>query len=39
VSFESVNFPGRYLRHHDNLIYVQAVPTATDRADATFILE
>jgi hypothetical protein len=39
VSFESVNFPGRYLRHYDNLIYVQAVSTATERADATFILE
>jgi hypothetical protein len=39
VSFESVNYPGRYLRHYDNLIYVQAVATATDRADATFMLE
>ncbi|MFB9358406.1 family 43 glycosylhydrolase [Actinoplanes nipponensis] len=39
VSFESVNYPGRYLRHYDNAIFLQAVSTATDRADATFVLE
>ncbi len=39
VSFESVNFPGRYLRHYENAVFVQAVSTATERADATFILE
>jgi hypothetical protein len=39
VSFESQNFPGRYLRHSSNLMYLQAVPDATGRADATFVLE
>jgi GH43 family beta-xylosidase len=39
VSFESQNFPGRYLRHSSNLMYLQAVPDATARADATFVLE
>ncbi|MEU2181374.1 family 43 glycosylhydrolase [Streptomyces thermolilacinus] len=36
LSYESYNFPGRYLRHHQYLLQVQAVRTATDRADATF---
>ncbi|BCB82376.1 hypothetical protein GCM10022251_47950 [Phytohabitans flavus] len=39
VSFESVNFAGRYIRHSSNLLYVQPVSTATDRADATYVLE
>jgi hypothetical protein len=39
VSFESANFAGRYIRHSANLLYVQPVSTATDRADATYILE
>ncbi|MFF5308868.1 family 43 glycosylhydrolase [Streptomyces massasporeus] len=36
VSFESSNYPGRYVRHWEYLLNVQAVSTATDRADATF---
>jgi GH43 family beta-xylosidase len=36
VSFESYNHPGRYVRHWEYLLNVQAVSTATDRADATF---
>ncbi|MCT2593949.1 family 43 glycosylhydrolase [Streptomyces sp. N2-109] len=36
VSYESSGFPGRYLRHYDYLLHVQALSTATDRADATF---
>jgi GH43 family beta-xylosidase len=39
VSFESQNFPGRYLRHSSNLMYVQPVPDATARGDATFVRE
>jgi GH43 family beta-xylosidase len=39
ASFESYNFPGRYLRHYGYLLYVQSVSSATDRADATYILE
>ncbi|GGX85661.1 family 43 glycosylhydrolase [Streptomyces minutiscleroticus] len=36
VSYESSDHPGRYLRHYGHLLYVQALGTATDRADATF---
>ena len=36
VSYESFNYPGRYVRHWEYLLNVQAVSTATDRADATF---
>ncbi|GAA2260292.1 hypothetical protein GCM10010145_32010 [Streptomyces ruber] len=36
ISYESSNHAGRYVRHYDHLLYVQAVSTATDRADATF---
>ncbi|HEX8627052.1 MAG TPA: family 43 glycosylhydrolase [Catenuloplanes sp.] len=39
VSLEALNFPGRFLRHANGLLYVQAVPTATARADATFHLD
>ncbi|WP_460493415.1 family 43 glycosylhydrolase [Dactylosporangium cerinum] len=39
VSFESQNFPGRYVRHSNGLLYVQAVSDATGRADATFTLD
>ncbi|MEU9910995.1 family 43 glycosylhydrolase [Streptomyces sp. NPDC051001] len=36
VSYESYNYAGRYVRHYNYLLYVQALSTATDRADATF---
>lgn len=37
VSFESVNFPGRFIRHRNNQIFVeQNDNTALFRADATF---
>ena len=36
VSYESFNLPGRYIRHYNYLLYVQAVSTTTARADATF---
>jgi hypothetical protein len=40
VSFESSNFAGRYIRHvSGSLLYVQAVPDAAGRADATYHLE
>lgn len=39
ASFESYNFPGRYLRHYGYLLYVRPVSSATERADATYILE
>ncbi|WP_329793502.1 glycoside hydrolase family 43 protein [Lentzea sp. DG1S-22] len=35
-SVRSVNFPDRYVRHRNNVAYVEPVGTATDRADATF---
>jgi hypothetical protein len=37
VSFESVNYPGRYLRHYDYVIRLDANDgTAAFRSDATF---
>ncbi|MFE9223437.1 AbfB domain-containing protein [Streptomyces massasporeus] len=36
VSYESSNYPGRYVRHWEYLLNVQAVSTPTDRVDATF---
>jgi GH43 family beta-xylosidase len=39
LSYESYNYPGRYVRHWEYLLNVQAVSTATDRADATFYAE
>lgn len=36
VSFQSYNFTDRYIRHADNLLRLDPVSTATDRADATF---
>jgi GH43 family beta-xylosidase len=38
VSFQSANFPDRYLRHSDYLLRLDAITTATGRADATFRL-
>ncbi|MFI9011059.1 glycoside hydrolase family 43 protein [Actinosynnema sp. NPDC053489] len=35
-SLRSANFPDRYVRHRDDLAYVEPIGTATDRADATF---
>ncbi|MFI5687980.1 AbfB domain-containing protein [Streptomyces sp. NPDC051636] len=39
VSLESYNCPGRYVRPYGNLLYVQPVSTAPDRADAAYCLE
>lgn len=39
VSFESSNVPGRYVRHNSYDLNLQAVSTASDRADATYHLE
>ncbi len=36
ISYESYNYPGRYIRHYDYLLNVQTPSTSTDRADATF---
>jgi hypothetical protein len=36
VSFQSVNFTDRYIRHSNYLLRLDPVSTATDRADATF---
>jgi len=36
VSFESVNYPGRYLRHYNYLLRVDPISTAQERGDATF---
>ncbi|GGU67156.1 glycoside hydrolase family 43 protein [Lentzea flava] len=35
-SLRSVNYADRYVRHRDNLGYVEQISTATDRQDATF---
>ncbi|MEV8443944.1 glycoside hydrolase family 43 protein [Actinosynnema sp. NPDC051121] len=35
-SLRSANVADRYVRHRDNLAYVEPISTATDRADATF---
>ncbi|MEO3752441.1 family 43 glycosylhydrolase [Streptomyces sp. B6B3] len=39
VSFESLNYPRRYVRHYADLLYVQAVSTSLDQADATYRVE
>lgn len=39
LSFESYNYAGRYVRHSNYNLFVQAVSTATDRADATYYTE
>jgi beta-glucanase (GH16 family) len=36
TSFQSFNYRDRYLRHRNSLLYVEAVPSAGDRSDATF---
>ncbi|MFJ8545902.1 AbfB domain-containing protein [Streptomyces sp. NPDC093586] len=38
VSYESYNFPGHFLRPYEYLLRGQVPGTATDRADATFVL-
>ena len=35
---QSFNFPDRYIRHRDNLLYIEAVSTSSERADASFIV-
>jgi hypothetical protein len=37
-SFESLNFPGRFIRHRNSLGEITEVLTALDRADATFLI-
>ncbi|MFI9812690.1 AbfB domain-containing protein [Saccharothrix variisporea] len=39
VSFESQNFPGRYLRHNLTTVNLITATDAVARADSTFILE
>ncbi|PIM69670.1 hypothetical protein CTU88_27255 [Streptomyces sp. JV178] len=39
VSSESLNFPGRYTRHLNNLLYVQLAGTALDRQHAAYYAE
>ena len=36
VSLESYNIPGNYIRHRDGLLYITAITTQLDQADATF---
>ena len=36
VSFQSYNFPDRYLRHANYLLRIDPITTAAGRADATF---
>ncbi|MBB3075020.1 hypothetical protein FHS41_001489 [Streptomyces violarus] len=36
MSYQSYNYPGRYVRHWEYLLNAQTVSTTTDRADATF---
>ena len=39
VSFESFNFPGRYIRHYENLLYIQPADSTLARADATYYIQ
>jgi hypothetical protein len=36
VSFQSYNYPTRYLRHYSYVLRVDPISTAQERADATF---
>ena len=36
VSLESYNIPGNYIRHRDGILYITAITTQLDQADATF---
>ncbi|TRX21666.1 T9SS type A sorting domain-containing protein [Flavobacterium franklandianum] len=38
VSFESFNFPGRFIRHRGSLLYSEAIVNQLDRDDATFYI-
>jgi hypothetical protein len=38
VSFESVNFPGRFIRHRDFHLFVEPADSDLARQDATFIV-
>lgn len=36
MSFQSVNYPTRYLRYYNYVLRIDPISTATDRQDATF---
>lgn len=38
VSFESVNFPGRFIRHRDFHLFLEPADSDLARRDATFIV-
>jgi hypothetical protein len=38
VSFESVNFPGRFIRHRDSHLFVEPADSDLARRDATFLV-
>jgi hypothetical protein len=38
VSFQSVNFPGFYLRHANGRLQLTSISTSLDRSDATFFV-
>jgi len=37
ISFQSYNYPYRYIRHRDFELYIENIKTDLDRKDATFI--
>ena len=39
VSFRSLNFPDRYIRHRDLHLFVERIDSPTSRLDATFRIE
>ncbi|HWS37509.1 MAG TPA: AbfB domain-containing protein, partial [Actinoplanes sp.] len=36
TSYQSYNYPTRYLRHYNYLLRVDPISTTTEKADATF---
>ncbi|MEM1171965.1 MAG: AbfB domain-containing protein [Cyanobacteria bacterium P01_H01_bin.35] len=37
-SFQSVNYPDRYIRHKDSKLYIEPIQSELDRKDASFVL-
>lgn len=38
VSFESVNFPGQYIRHYNSYLRISPISTAIEKGDASFVM-
>jgi hypothetical protein len=37
ISFQSFNYPDRYIRHRDYNLYIEEISTELDKKDATYI--